>query len=936
MSDPEDDIPLALLAKKEKRREQWRTSKKRKRDTAKAEISEEELVLKRRAESKRVKNWAKKKKAQDPDGITEKARLAKRMYRANMSGYKRRWARQKDAAAKREKRRKVEKRDEKAETNKKQNTMKVKMWRMKKKTPPAPEPSPQPSVSNETGSITRGSRKKGAKVKRLMSSINSPTQKARLLTSVLHSTTPRTKNKLKELHVLADEGERLALKGLINAAHELREKRDDDSLKAKHVLKVAVAAGAKRKLSLVASAIGLDRKSAGKHMALRKTEIAFKWVTYKRNTRSDALPESTQQLVRDHYYDSGISRELPLKKEVVRVKTGPQEYTEVPKRMLEVTLSEAYEMFVKQHGNLLGQRKYEMLRPKEVILPKLSLRLVCGCLYHVNVYHLQQALNKLLINAGHKPYKSTGDLCEETMCQKNDESEFHQMTCVRRCCEMCGTELLRKKLDELGLKCCKSCEKETCEDCLVTYNSNEYVDIVDKTGTKKRRLQLVSPSKTVSEFLGVLSQKLEAFAKHRHMAYWQYLSYKDALGNLQKDEIAITLDFAENYSCVVPQEIMSMHWTQVQASLFIGVLVRHAVLELDGKESTEEEPWLVEEELIAVLDDHRHDHHAVKHCRKLFLKYLTEEQELSIRRILDFCDGAAVQFKCIDSLVDLSNHEIEHDGTSVVRTWWETAHGKGRADGAGAVVKHGASMAVVRQNELIRNAQELFLFCQENLELSGPQIRAQTNQCRVTRRKFFYVPADVIDRTSRAPYKPHKGIRSLHQVFSCGKSGRVLTREAGCCCSMCLSGEFDLCNYSNLVNTPDDITLISKDASEAPETSEEGEATIQMSSLIGDTISENDTVVIAASDELTPYYLMVAKGPASVLQKSTKDSYGNTFDAGAKVIKGNYLELLPKSRNVYYREGRKLAYFLTAWVRGICPELTKKQQTYRRKKNGRI
>ena len=143
MSDPEDDIPLALLAKKEKRREQWRTSKKRKRDTAKAEISEEELVLKRRAESKRVKNWAKKKKAQDPDGITEKARLAKRMYRANMSGYKRRWARQKDAAAKREKRRKVEKRDEKAETNKKQNTMKVKMWRMKKKTPPAPEPSPQ-------------------------------------------------------------------------------------------------------------------------------------------------------------------------------------------------------------------------------------------------------------------------------------------------------------------------------------------------------------------------------------------------------------------------------------------------------------------------------------------------------------------------------------------------------------------------------------------------------------------------------------------------------------------------------------------------------------------------------------------------------------------------------------------------------------------------
>ena len=69
----------------------------------------------------------------------------------------------------------------------------------------------------------------------------------------------------------------------------------------------------------------------------------------------------------------------------------------------------------------------EMMRPTEVILPKLPLRLVCGCTYHINVYYLQQGLNKILINGGHKPYKSTGDTSDETLCEKANGAEFHKI-----------------------------------------------------------------------------------------------------------------------------------------------------------------------------------------------------------------------------------------------------------------------------------------------------------------------------------------------------------------------------------------------------------------------------------------------------------------------------------------------------------------------------
>lgn len=111
----------------------------------------------------------------------------------------------------------------------------------------------------------------------------------------------RTKKKLKEFHTLLDDGEKLALEGVVNAAVELRERWGDDAVKERTVLEVAVhAARAKRKLRLVAQATGLDRKCTHKHLA-RQNKVGpreFKWVTYNRKHRSDTLAESTCRLVR--------------------------------------------------------------------------------------------------------------------------------------------------------------------------------------------------------------------------------------------------------------------------------------------------------------------------------------------------------------------------------------------------------------------------------------------------------------------------------------------------------------------------------------------------------------------------------------------------------------------------------------------------------------
>ena len=60
---------------------------------------------------------------------------------------------------------------------------------------------------------------------------------------------------------------------------------------------------------------------------------------------------------------------------------------------------------------------------------------------------------------------------------------------------------------------------------------------------------------------------------------------------------------------------MPVFW-KTEASLHISLLYRHAVLDYDNLESTPENPIIIEQQIITVLDDHKHDNFAVQHIKK--------------------------------------------------------------------------------------------------------------------------------------------------------------------------------------------------------------------------------------------------------------------------------------------------------------------------------
>ncbi len=71
--------------------------------------------------------------------------------------------------------------------------------------------------------------------------------------------------------------------------------------------------------------------------------------------------------------------------------------------------------------------------------------------------------------------------------------------------------------------------------------------------------------------------------------------------------------FSLNYfSDVLPKnELQTQYFQRTEVTIHITILHRHAVLEVDGKEGTDEDPIIVTEQFIVISNDEKHDNNFV-------------------------------------------------------------------------------------------------------------------------------------------------------------------------------------------------------------------------------------------------------------------------------------------------------------------------------------
>ena len=121
--------------------------------------------------------------------------------------------------------------------------------------------------------------------------------------------------------------------------------------------------------------------------------------------------------------------------------------------------------------------------------------------------------------------------------------------CMLGCYLFCpGPETLKQCLKEW-------CEKDTIEE--ITYQ--QWISM-DKCEIEK----IIKP---VDDFINVFSSSLLNLKKHAYIAKSQASFLKAIKHNLLGNEVVVLLDFAENYSYAIQDEVQSFNWNNSQCSL---------------------------------------------------------------------------------------------------------------------------------------------------------------------------------------------------------------------------------------------------------------------------------------------------------------------------------------------------------------------------------
>lgn len=177
-----------------------------------------------------------------------------------------------------------------------------------------------------------------------------------------------------------------------------------------------------------------------------------------------------------------------------------------------------------------------------------------------------------------------------TLCPKPEGSDFHKLSCIDRKCSDCGTKLLDLLPEEIA------------EEGTVKWKRYDYAFTGKQTaaGEPQKKLALVQKETCPKELFEYLLKLLQEFPYHQFMAIWQRKQLDKLLEHLPVGHVVCIHDYSESYSCRGQNETPTEFFDVNKATLHITVMFRHATLEYDGVESTEEEPVLIKEHVFAI------------------------------------------------------------------------------------------------------------------------------------------------------------------------------------------------------------------------------------------------------------------------------------------------------------------------------------------------
>lgn len=397
------------------------------------------------------------------------------------------------------------------------------------------------------------------------------------------------------------------------------------------------------------------------------------------------MSTETITMVTNFYEDDEISRIMPGQRDCVTVRNKNGEKSKEQKRLVLFNLKEIYVKFKETYPLLtVGFSTFASLRPKNCILAGAAgTHTVCVCCIHQNMKLMLMACNIKFT------YK---DLLKKIVCDDLNAE------CMFSCCNKCpGTDAISSSL----------------------WDESEILsEIRYKQWISTDRCNLVTLVKTTDEFINELKQNLIALKSHHFIAKKQSEYLKTLKETLKNNIECIALvDFSENYTFVVQDEVQSFHWTNDQATLHPFVIYY------------KENGSIKTETLCVISDCLNHNTISFYSFQKTFIDYIKNKYP-QFKKIHYFSDGSAAQYKNKKNFINICHHKDDF-GLEAEWHFFATSHGKSPCDGAGGTIKR-----TVRKASLQRTADHHILTPTAMFDFCSTQIPGI---------KFFFVSISDVD-----------------------------------------------------------------------------------------------------------------------------------------------------------------------------------------------
>lgn len=423
-------------------------------------------------------------------------------------------------------------------------------------------------------------------------------------------------------------------------------------------------------------------KNCSDHAVKKAVDFKHKFGILAKPNRKprSGITDEVKQLVRSTYEDDEMSRIMPGAKD--KVSLGKNEHAQ--KRLLLCTVKELYNYFVAKHSEAkIKLTSFYSLKPKWCIQPgKSGTHTVCVCAIHQNVVLLCDAVN---LN-----YK---DLMSHLVCDVENK-----ICMIHRCSDCPGINRLTNKLEEQFFE----------------LNADELIHFQQWQSTD--RTQLLSLSLPLTDFIQILTEKVDHLTSHSFIAKSQASYLRSCKDTLIPSKCLILADFSENYHFIVQDAIQSCHWSNESCTIHpivIYVLCNNTIKVLS---------------FCYISNDLEHDTAFVYYLQSSLSKHLKDTYP-HLLEVEYFSDGCAAQYKNYKNFLNLTYHYSDF-GLHASWSFFATSHGKSPCDGIGGVVKRklaNESLSRPRNNQILK-AKDAFLYCQEN----------------ITGVNFFYAEADEV------------------------------------------------------------------------------------------------------------------------------------------------------------------------------------------------